>query len=105
MARVYAALEVTSRLDKAKWSLLSFRRAERADPDLQAALNATQRTVQWEFTYRFKMFEHDHRTIPDAKKFDKVLVPYDTMVLLFADPSIVLQQLSDGTWKVHELRR
>jgi len=40
-----------------------------------------------------------------GKNFDKIYVSYDTIVLLFADPSIVLHQLSDGTWKVHELRR
>jgi hypothetical protein len=40
-----------------------------------------------------------------GKKFDKIYVSYDTIVLLFADPSIVLHQLDDGTWKVHELRR
>lgn len=105
MARVYSALESTSRLDKANWSLLSFRRAEPLDADLQAALDATHRTVQWEFTYRFKMFQHNHRTVADKKKFDRVLVPYESMVLLFADPSIVLHQLPDGSWKVHELRR
>jgi hypothetical protein len=104
MARVYSALEATSRLDKANWSLLSFLRADRKDPDLEAALHATGRSVQWEFTYRFKMFQHHHKTVT-GNKFNRVLVPYESMVLLFADPSIVLHQLPDGSWKVHELRR
>jgi hypothetical protein len=105
MARVYSALEATARIDKAKWSVLSFRHADRSDSDLQAALKATHRDVQWQFTYRFLMFEHDGRTIPDESKFDKVLVPYDSLILMFADPSIVLHQLPDGSWNVHELRR
>jgi|JI8StandDraft_1071087.scaffolds.fasta_scaffold00148_6 hypothetical protein len=106
MARVYAALEATSRQDKAKWSLLSFRHAGRSDVELQAALRMTKRDVHWQFTYRFEMFRHDGRTLPwDPLKFDKVLVPYDSLVLLFADPSIVLHQLPDGSWDVHELRR
>ncbi|MER9064799.1 hypothetical protein [Mesorhizobium sp. M0698] len=105
MARVYAAVGATSRIDKAKWSVLSFRHAERADPDLQAALHATLRDVQWPYLYRFVMFRHDGKTIEDKKKFDKVFVPFDFLVLLFVDPSIVLHQLEDGSWKIHELRR
>jgi hypothetical protein len=50
------------------------------------------------------MCKHDGKTIEDPKRFDRVLIPYDSHVLLFADPSIVLQE-ADGTWKVHELRR
>jgi hypothetical protein len=105
MARVYSALDATSRLDKAKWSLLSFRRPETSDPDLQAALKKTQRKVQHEFTYRFEMIEYKDVREGTGKNFDKVYVSYDTIVLLFADPSIVLHELPDGTWKVHELRR
>ncbi|MFG1182931.1 hypothetical protein V5F40_23130 [Xanthobacter sp. DSM 14520] len=105
MARVYAALEATSRLDKAKWSVLSFRRATQTDQELNDALKVTKRKVLSEFLYRFELVRHDGRTIADKAKFDKVLVPYRSIVLLFADPSIVLHKLDDGTWKVHELRR
>lgn len=104
MARVYAALGSTSRLDKAKWALLSFRRPDDQDADLLAALRATGRDLHTTFRYRFLMCKHDGKTIEDAKRFDRVLVPYESLVLLFADPSIVLEQ-ANGTWKVHELRR
>ena len=105
MARVYSALDATSRLDKAKWALLSFRHPDSSDPDLQAALKKTKRTVQHEYTYRFEMIEYKQVREGTGKNFDRIYVSYDTIVLLFADPSIVLHKLPDNTWKVHELRR
>jgi hypothetical protein len=105
MARVYSALEATSRLDKAKWALLSFCRPDQSDADLQDALKKTGRKVQWEFTYRFEMIKYKDVTEGSGKQFDKVLVRYDEIVLLFADPSIVLHKQPDGSWEVHELRR
>ncbi|MER9026508.1 hypothetical protein NKI01_28935 [Mesorhizobium sp. M0815] len=105
MARVYAALQATSRNDKAKWSLLSFQRATDTDPDLQAALTVTGRSVNRSYLYRFVMFRHDGKVISNKVKFNRVLVPFVDPVLLFADPSIVLHQLPDKSWKVHELRR
>ena len=61
--------------------------------------------MQYEHTYRFEMIQYKDIKSGKGKNFDKIYVSYDTIVLLFADPSIVLHQLSDGTWKVHELRR
>jgi len=105
MARVYSALDSTSRLDKAKWALISFRRPERSDSELKRALVATGRTVQYEHTYRFEMVRYKEIRPGKGHQFDKVYLLYDTIVLLFADPAIVLHQLEDGTWRVHELRR
>lgn len=105
MARVYSALDSTSRLDKAKWAVLSFRKPAKSDTDLQAALKATKRNVLREHTYRFEMVQYTGVKTGTGKNFNKVYVSYDAIVLLFADPSIVLHQLDDGTWKVHELRR
>jgi hypothetical protein len=105
MARVYSALDSTSRLDKAKWALISFCRPSKNDPDLQAAMTATKRKVQYEYVYRFEMIQYKDVRTGKGKKFDKVYVSYDSIVLLFADPSIVLRQMDDGAWRVHELRR
>jgi hypothetical protein len=105
MARVYSALDSTSRLEKAKWALLSFRRPDKSDAELRAALKATKRTVQFEHTYRFEMIQYKDVRTGTGTKFDKIFVSFDTIVLLFADPSVVLRRLDDGTWKVHELRR
>jgi hypothetical protein len=46
------------------------------------------------------MIRHDgvQAPHPDPAKFDRVVVTYAERVLMFADPTIVLQRLSDGQW-------
>jgi hypothetical protein len=105
MAGVYRALMATSRADKAKWCLLSFRRPAPSDPDLAQATGSTKRQLHPDFTYRFEMIEHKNLRAGTGKKFKKVFVSYDIIVLLYADPSVVLHQVAAGTWAVHELRR
>lgn len=105
MAGVYRALMATSRADKAKWSLLSFRRPAPSDRDLKKAKKSTKRQLNADFTFRFEMIEHKNLRTGTGKKFKKVLVSYDTIVLLYADPSVVLYQVAPGNWAIHELRR
>jgi hypothetical protein len=100
MAMVYAALDVTDRLEKAKWSVLSFRPADPKDPDLLTATAAHGRRLDAQHTYRYEMIRHDGMQAPhpDPKKFDRVVVTYLERVLMFADPTIVLRRGDDGKW-------
>ena len=100
MAMVYEALGLTSREDKAKWTVLSFRQAAPRDPDLAAAVAAHGRNLNPQHTYRFEMIRHDglREPHPDPQKFDRTIVPYTEHVLLFADPTIVLRQSPNKAW-------
>lgn len=100
MAMVYEALKVTERLEKAKWSVLSFHLAAPDDADLKVAIAAHGRRLDPRHTYRYEMIRHDgaQSPHPDPEKFDRILVTYAERVLLFADPTIVLRQLAGGTW-------
>lgn len=100
MALVYEALGLTERLDKARWSLLSFKPADPADHDLLAAMQAHGRQLDARHTYRFEMIRHDgvQSPHPDPAKFDRVVVTYVERVVLFADPTIVLRREEAGTW-------
>jgi len=100
MARVYERLGATTTTDKVKWVVLSFRRADPADNDLEQACDATGRRVSPQLTYRFEMFEHKGRTRPhpDEAKFAKKCVEYDQIEVIFADPVVVLRRV-DGDWK------
>jgi hypothetical protein len=107
MARVYEALGAATRLEKAQWAVLSFRPASASDADLQQASAATGRSMQRKFTYRFEVIQHKgHREHDDQTKFDKRLVDFEEIVLIFADPSVVLRRNNaDGSWTTRELRR
>ena len=103
MALVYEALGVTERVDKARWSVLSFVPAVATDPLLQEALASTSRLASSQHTYRFEMVRHDGASEkhPNPAKFDHVVVPYKERVVLFADPTMVLRQAEpDGPWDV-----
>jgi len=104
MALVYEALDVRERLEKAKWSVLSFRPADPKDPDLVAATALHKRTLDPRHTYRFEMILHEGKqeNHPDPAKFDRVLVSYKECVLLFADPTMVLRRSKDGWVKPYE---
>jgi hypothetical protein len=98
MALVYEALGATESLDKAKWSVLSFRQAQSKDPDLLAASTQHGRRLHPQYTYRYEMIRHDgiQTPHPQADKFDRVLVPCLERVLLFADPTIVVKVAPNG---------
>jgi hypothetical protein len=105
MGLVYRALGVDTHDDKLNWSVLSFRRADPSDPDLQAAQKATGRRLSTDFTYRYLVFDHADRGAPDPANFKRVLVNVGTLTLLFADPTIVLTKDPAGDWSVNEVRR
>jgi hypothetical protein len=100
MAMVYESLMVTETADKAKWSVLSFRKAASEDPDLLKAMAAHRRRLDAQYTYRYEMIRHDgvQARHPDPARFDRVIVTFTEHVLLFADPTIVIRRSSDGTW-------
>jgi hypothetical protein len=100
MALVYDALGVSERLDKARWSVLSFRKAASDDPDFLAATTAHGRTMDAQHCYRYEMIRHDgvQEAHPDTAKFDRAIVKYAERVLLFADPTIVIRRNDDGSW-------
>ena len=110
MALVYQALgspayDPNCKCDgKWKWSVLSFHRAAHDDPDLDRARSSTGRRTDSRYTYRYLMFQHDDLGAPDPEQFDRILVPYKKLTLLFADPSIVLLRQDDGSWLANELR-
>lgn len=100
MAMVYEALGASEHADKVRWAVLSFRPADPHDPDLAAACAASGRRLDARFIYRYEMIHHDGLQAghQDPAKFDRVVVTYSERVLLFADPTIVLRQVSDGSW-------
>lgn len=108
MALVYEGLGVTSNDEKVLWTVLSFKPVEDGDPDLARALEQTGRQINRSFAYRYEMFQHgrgESRPSDDPAKFDKRLVDFKELVLIFADPSIVFLRDNEGRWSVHELHR
>ena len=98
MARVYDYLGATSREEKSKWALFSFTAASSSDADLQEAQKATGDRISSNYAYRFEIFRYKGiRVHPDA--FMKMLVGFDEMVLIFADPKTVLRRKSDKSWE------
>jgi hypothetical protein len=101
MARVYEVLGAKSTKAKAAWCLLSFAAATDYAQELQAAEVASGRTLAAAHAYRFVMFQHrGARTHP--QRFDKILVRFDSLVTLFADPRRVLLGNGGGRWQLHE---
>jgi len=108
MALVYLALDVAEQKDKLQWSVLSFCSVAEEDADMEDALKETGRQIDRSRAYRYEMVQHDPgltRPSSDPAKFDKALVDIKKVVLLFADPSIVMKREDDGRWSIHELRR
>lgn len=97
MAMVYEALGATTTPEKAKWSVLSFRKAQAGDPDLDKAEKEHGRRLDLNHTYRFVMVRHGgiHRKHPDPAQFDKVVIDVQERVLMFADPTIVMRRVAE----------
>jgi hypothetical protein len=101
MVRVYSALGAETTREKTEWALYSFTPADPDDPDLRQAERETQRRLGPSYAYRLVVFGHKGSRIhPGDSK--KVLVKYDEMVLIFADPKRVLRRKSDGTWEAQD---
>lgn len=101
MARVYNALGAKTTREKTEWALYSFKPPDPADADLLKAERETQRRLSPPHSYRFLVFRHKGSRIhPDD--FKKVLVKFDEMVLVFADPKTVLHRKSDGSWEAQD---
>ena len=107
MALVYRALGVVTHDDKLTWSVLSFKPVDSADPDLKVALEETGRRINYSSAYRYEVFRHGvGQSLPhsDPARFAKRLVPVHEVVLLFADPSVVLvRRGTPAEWSVYEL--
>jgi hypothetical protein len=106
MALVYRALGVATHDDKLTWSVLSFKPVDRADPDLKVALEETGRRIDYSSAYRYEVFRHGvGQSRDNPAHFAKRLVDVQEVVLLFADPSIVLfKRGTSAEWSVYELR-
>ena len=107
MARVYEALNATTRQAKAGIAVLSFKRPKHDDAELLKALKDTGRTVQREFVYRYEIIRHNGpEKHPDTSKFSRKIVKFDELLEIYADPSIVfMKDKTAGKWKAYELRR
>jgi hypothetical protein len=104
MIRVYQALGV--RLDqsfsdvvrnKARWTVLSFRRVETSDSSIEAAEAQAGVSLQLP-AYRFEVFLRG-AVQPHPSAVGKVRVRMLRSVQLFVDPTVVLMQDSDGLWR------
>jgi hypothetical protein len=106
MALVYRALGVATHDDKLTWSVLSFKPVDRTDPDLKIALEKTERRISYSSAYRYEVFRHGvGQSRDNPAHFAKRLVDVQEVVLLFADPSIVLfKRGTSAEWSVYELR-
>ncbi len=99
MARVYQALGATTREQKREWSVFSFMPAIVADKDRVQAETEAGAALSPSFCYRFKMFKRTAiRQNPRDHK--SVLVTFDEMLTLFADPQCVLKQ-DEGKWTAY----
>lgn len=107
MARVYEALNATTRQAKAGIAVLSFKKAKHNDAELLQALKDTGRTVQRDFLYRYEIIRHNGpEKHPDPSKFSRKIVKFDELLEIYADPSIVfMKDEAAGKWKAYELRR
>lgn len=96
MAMVYESLGVRGRFEKSKWAVLSFRRVESDDPDLDALVRSLQRRLNPSHTYRFEMIRHDNALAENPSDFSRALVKVAERVILFADPVVVLRGSTPG---------
>jgi hypothetical protein len=101
MARVYDSLGAKTTPEKTEWALYSFKAADPADTDFQQAERETKRKLSRPHAYRFVIFRPKGSRV-HPKNFKKVLVRYDEMVLIFADPKRVLRRKADGTWEAQD---
>jgi hypothetical protein len=101
MARVYDSLGARTTPEKTEWALYSFKPADPSDPDLLRAEAETQRKLSQPHAYRFVVFRHNGSRV-HPKNFKKVLVRFDEMVLIFADPKRVLRRTADGKWEAQD---
>jgi hypothetical protein len=97
MARVYEALGALVTEDKKKWCVLSFVKATEDQSALQEAETSTNRKLTRDHAFRFIMFQAQG-TRPHPKDFQKLLVRYDILRKIFADPLTVLIEQSPHTW-------
>ncbi len=100
MARVYAALGAITREEKVKWGIFSFINALSNDPELNQAESDTDCNLNQTFTYRFKMFKHKE-TFEQKPATDhrNILVEFDKMITIYADPKTVIMKNDNGKWE------
>ena len=101
MARVYKHLKAETTDDKKNWRVFSFTRANVKSAEFRKAQKQAGRLLDHNYSYRFEMFEH-RGTRVHPKYFQKVLVRYDKMITLYADPIVVLFKSESGQWKKDE---
>ena len=87
--------------DKKNWRVFSFTRANVKSAEFRKAQKQAGRLLDHNYSYRFEMFEH-RGTRVHPKYFQKVLVRYDKMITLYADPIVVLFKSESGQWKKDE---
>jgi hypothetical protein len=97
MARVYQALGALVTEDKRKWCVLSFLKATEDSSGLHEAETATGRKLISEHAFRFIMFQ-SQGVRPHPDDFKKLLVRYDILRRIFADPLTVLIEQPPSKW-------
>lgn len=85
--------------EKAKWSVLSFRKVSSADPELQQAQAQTNSELQGNPLYRFQIYRYG-KLSQDLNDFRKRLVDIEEIVTLFVSPVQILLKRGDGAWQV-----
>jgi len=115
MARVYRALGVKEEdfykagvpatqafgqitTEKAKWSVLSFRKVSADDAELKEAQSSTNKMLHGD-VYRFQVYR------PGNKNYvaQRVFVEIKEMVILFVDPIQILSKKGNGKWELKNI--
>jgi hypothetical protein len=95
MARVYGALGALTTDQKRQWIVYSFREAPLSDPQRQEAEQATDISLNSQYTYRFELFRYKSYDIK-PEEFKKTYVSFEKREVFFADPQAVLKKTGNG---------
>lgn len=97
MARAYRAVGVETPSGKTGWNVLSFRRVQAGDPDLQDAERKTERHLEGD-VFRFEIYERGSAkpSVPDERRRSRVAMGARTLVLVGGTPTVLVK--SDGHW-------
>lgn len=103
MHHAFVSLGASSRQEKAKWSVLSFRKVVRPDADLEQAEAATGKPLA-EPVHGYRIYDNDNLkpTTPDhdfTLRHAEIL----EMVDLFVSPEWILMRREQGAWEAHDI--
>jgi hypothetical protein len=97
MARVYRALGVSSTAQKGAWSVVSFRKTETSDAELQQAQTQSGTSLQGDI-YRFQLYRHGSSTLDSTNPRKRQVQVLET-VTFFVDALRVLLKRGTSNWE------